>query len=773
MKLRFKSSGGLILNLIVSILLLMLFFGSVLKSPNTTYFSASGDGLKSTFGSVYHLKYDSTYLRTDYMNYPFGESVFYTGGQPLIINTLKFIKSIGFDFSNHIIGFLNIWMLLSIVLATLFLYLILRELKLPIAYSIFASNIIAFMSPQMDRFGGHFNLAYVFFIPLIIYLFLLFYKNRKLSISILIGLTALYSLGTHVYFFGFFTFLLLTFWTGWIFNNKRNSQKLNFISLHILIQFLLPLILFQAFILISDGANDRTSYPWGFFALTSYLQGVFLPINRSYGEFLQLKSVPWEGIAYIGLIGLFGTISIIYHRIRSTERKTNWNFLKVTDNYFLNILFWASLLALLFSFGLPFTIGMKGLYNYMGPLKNFRAPGRYAWLFFYAINIISFYLLWFYYKRNRKVIPAIILILALILGSYDAYLNVKSQEHYINNKIESLIDTDNKLEINHWIHEIDIRDYQAIISLPHFHIGSENFWIEGSNNIKKQSFIVSMKTGLPMVSVMMGRTSMQQTVQNLQLFMEAYNNYDLLNNCSSKAFLLLIDKQETLSDAERKIQLESRLITQNNHFEFRSITKSDFEKILKKNRNEVFSELKSKLLFKNNGFLTTDSLTNFYYNGIGNNTPLESNIGRSCYHGNIKKENKIEISQLENINTSSEYVISLWIENMEKDMYPRTNLSISLCTKNNEPYYYDEFQIWRKLSVIDSNGWGLVEFKVKFNQTTDIIKINIKNKLLTHGELKIDEILIRPVDTDIYSQSQNTIYKNNRFYSIKKQASLN
>ena len=126
-----NKSIGLFLSLITSTALLFAFYGNILNAPNKVLFATSGDGLKSTFNSYYHLQYDSTYWHTQSMNYPYGESVMYSGGQPLLINTLKLGTYLGVDLSNEMLGILNVFLLFTIVLAVMLLYLLLVNLKLP------------------------------------------------------------------------------------------------------------------------------------------------------------------------------------------------------------------------------------------------------------------------------------------------------------------------------------------------------------------------------------------------------------------------------------------------------------------------------------------------------------------------------------------------------------------------------------------------------------------------------------------------------------------
>jgi len=46
---------GLLLTLVLSLAILFLFFGPLLKDPNQVYFSSNGEGLKPCFPAIYLL----------------------------------------------------------------------------------------------------------------------------------------------------------------------------------------------------------------------------------------------------------------------------------------------------------------------------------------------------------------------------------------------------------------------------------------------------------------------------------------------------------------------------------------------------------------------------------------------------------------------------------------------------------------------------------------------------------------------------------------------
>ena len=215
---------GLLLVFIFSILILLIFYGKVISSLNTTYFSTDGDGIQCYYNTYYLAKFDTSLMYSHSMNYPYGEVAFYTLSQPLVAGSLKFISANIVDVTQYTVGILNFLMLFSVVLAAVFLYLILLETGLPVYPALFISVGIAFLSPQIDRFGGHFTLSYVCAIPLLIYLLLLFHKKRcKFLYSSITGAVVFALMTGIVYFAAFFAVVLLFYWSSVLISKKNRT----------------------------------------------------------------------------------------------------------------------------------------------------------------------------------------------------------------------------------------------------------------------------------------------------------------------------------------------------------------------------------------------------------------------------------------------------------------------------------------------------------------------------------------------------------------------
>ncbi|MFA4851736.1 MAG: hypothetical protein WC599_04380 [Bacteroidales bacterium] len=780
---------GIWITILLSAVVLITFYGKILKHPNQVYFSNSGDGLQSYYTTLYHIKYDSSYSHFQGMNYPYGEQVLFTNCQPPISNTIKFISRNIIDISDYTIGIINLMMLLSIVIAAVFLYLILKEFNLGWIYSVFIAVGIAYLSPLINRFPGHYSLSYVFTIPVVIYLLIKFYKNPSWEKSLVTGLFILLMATFHMYNFAFAAFILGIFWIIQLISDKK-YRKWKFAMLNISLQIILPILVINVWLWLTDSVNDRTSYPWGFLEYKSGWEGIFLsdfkvdaPFLKS---FIHARQIEWEGWAYIGhlpaylflllftiwgcipffAINNFGFFLILFLSgvIIHILLKKRLNLFTITDNKLLNIFLWTGFLAMLFSFAWPFAFS-HGLLHYAGPLRQFRGIARFSWIFFYTINIGVFYYI-YRLKINYKFLKYAMLVLSVVVLYYDAYQNNKNMQGGLNNSIPILNDKQNITLENQWVSLIESKKYQSIIPLPFFHVGSENIWIDPKCQSMYNAFIVSLKTGLPMNAVLMSRTSISQTYDNIQLVLEPYHTFDSkILRVSQKPFLLVVSECEEISRNEKVLISKSEFITNSENFslfELRAETLKILSDSLFENSEK---EIRSKKLFKIDNILSSDSLKRFIYMNYNDNINNKAYNGKGCYTGNIRKYNAIFEGSIPNALTDTDYVLSFWFGKIYHDVFPRTTVEITYCDSSGKVYNADYRSVQNLLKTID-NDWMLADFNFRLKNEKDKIKITLWNDDLSDSDtLYVDDLMIRPALVNTYyEQPRQYVMKNDRFY---------
>jgi hypothetical protein len=760
---------GLAITIALTLILIFTFFGAPLRSPNTTFFATGGDGLKDYYTTTYLVKHDTNYWHSNAMNYPFGENVMFTGSQPSISHVVKFISTNIVDISGYTVGIINIAMLLSLLLGTIILYFLLIHFKLPYLYSAIVAIGITFLTPQIARMGGHFSLSYVFAIPLILLLTAKFDKKPTFLTSLFMGLFMLWAVGTHVYMLGFYSFVVLLYWLYKIIFDR--SMGLKSMALHFSVQFLLPLILFVSVVTLTDSVTDRTAYPWGFLYYRAHIESILLPIGRPYAKFLHSISnfnyIEWEGYAFVGLVASLGFLSMIIFSIRRIVKKEYLQSIWPKGNdKMLNVFFWISIIALLYSFGFPFRWDMPWLVDYIGPLKQMRGIARFSWIFFYVINIYVFYLIWNLKatKLNRYVWSALVFLSVTVL-LYDAWYNVNFWSRYLNNKVPEISDVNNELPNNQWINVVDVDKYQAILPIPYFHIGSENIWVDAQKNISSSTFIVSMKTGLPSMGVLMSRTSISQTLSNLQLVWEPYRKPEVLNLLNpNKDILVLAKENDTdIPQSQRDILSKSTLIYQSGEFNLYSLTFDSLSSSFEDLYSHVYRNFSSKERFNHNDYMSTSPEKNFFVDAfVDENSELFYIEGGSKSQG-FRPKRMFYKASIPSSEPEAEYVLSFWIHGVYTDLMLRSQLIVEIENAEGRNYFYETHSLSKCIKVIDGQ-WGLAEVSIKVDNSGDNLGFWLNSYDLRKLNYTVDQVMVRPKNTDVFRLTDKWIMHNNRFY---------
>lgn len=750
------------LTLALSFTILCIFYGKLLLHPGKTYFGASGDGMQIYYESIYHVKYDTQYWRQNSINYPYGESIFFTGAMPFINNLVKISGATDPSIS---VGLINLLMLFSPVIGALFLYAIFRHLRLPWHYGAVSATGIAFLSPQLGRFIGHYSLAWVFLIPAILYLLLRFYDYPSLKKSLLISFMVFLGATTHLYFLAFFLAIGGVYWAMLFFTNDRGFGRVGFVAKHASIQFLLPVVILQIIVKLSDHVTDRTQAPWGYLDFHSNKTGVFFPFNRPYeplvGMIWKHSDVCFEGLCYVGMAAIFGLLAIVGVQLYRLFRGRFRLLLSVTDHKVLNIFFWTSLFLLWISFGNPFLGGREDWLIYLGPVRQFRAIGRFAWIFFYVMNIIAVYRLYKIAQRNKYLVLAIQLIIPLML-MYDMYYTIYQQEDPLNNRIAEMEDENNQLPQDVWLKNFKASTYQAILPLPYFHIGSENLCRQPKDlGIINCSYLVSIKTGLPMMGVISGRVSLSQTMNMLPLIFDPLRPIPVLKDLPDNRPLLLVVRPETLNENEKRILSLAKHIATSDQYSVYSVLPSEIAGIALHEYDSVKTKFDQAKKYQAYEHMTSDSAAVFAYNtyNSGKGRPYH---GAGSYIGSIKNFNTLFENK---ISKTGDYVASFWMNNIGGDVYGRSQVEVTAIDSANKvpPFYFFESIIPQVVAV--DGTWGLIQVPLTVPVPNAHVKISIWNyEMKPTDMIEVDDLLIRPVGTDIYQQNGDTIFMNNRTY---------
>jgi hypothetical protein len=559
---------GMLIVALASAGLMVLFFSAVLAHPNDYFFQTGGDGIQSYFATAYYAFYDSGQHFSG-MNYPFGENVNYPNLQPLIAWGIASLQYFGIPAAEHTVGITNMLTLLSLFVTPIVLYAILRRTRMAVWYAVILALIIGFLSPQVQRLGDHMSLSYTCFVPLLWYFIIRMQEApRQWRWYVLFGVSSLLMGAVMLYFLACGCFLLLAHVVVLFFRRPRPVALLWRMS----VAALLPLVLFRVWLWATDPVTDRPPNPFGFLTYMATPRGVFTPslapLRPLWASIFKTEEISFEAMSYIGLVCtgvlIVAGVRVVWQWAQRRRRKRSLG-MGVPAHLYTGV--WAASLLLLFSFGLPFILpGLSGLLDYTGPLKQFRALGRFAWPSYYAFSVFGAYYLYrlirFQQQRgiSLRALPWIPLLL-LIWGA-EAWINISTKAKVVAQGFGASAFMDRNTSLAQqlsWAGRLP-SDFQAILPLPYMNKGSDKIDINGSTNSVFQVHKLAVATGLPELCTYVSRPSVEQMLRHVQLLSSPLIEKPLLNAFPSQKPILLLVTPDALTPAEQRLVSIARLL---------------------------------------------------------------------------------------------------------------------------------------------------------------------------------------------------------------------
>lgn len=755
---------GLALVLLLSSVFVFFFYGKVLLSPNSYLFNPSGDGMKNYYTYAYYIQNNEDNIEFEGMNYPYGESFMYTDCHPVEAYVLKVLSQYFPSIADYSIGIMNLAMILSIVLTSLVLYLLFNRLKINQTLAILAAIAITVLSPQLFRLtGGHYALSYSFFIPLIIYLLLSLEHNFKQKYLLLLSTIILLAFFTHAYIGMILFVLLFTYAIIGITLNFKNSTIL-YKYLKTLLAGFVPFVFFYCFVKLTDSHIGRTTNPWGIFENHADMASVFFPISGPLNSVKEMLfdnlEQKWEGWSYIGIIAIIGLIlyliSLVYKKF----------FLhRVRENKFLKILFLSSILILCFATLLPFRKVMYEIVDSINLIKQFRAIGRFAWVFFFIINIIAVYVInefiTFLKGRNKGVFVILLTLIVPIVIFIEGieYHTAVSSEITESKNLFDLNQTNNNFHED--CSNINSDEYEAIIGLPFFYIGSENFGKTATQEIYKLSFLFSYHLNLPMVNSYLTRTSIGESKKIMQLLSKGFYQKSIQADLKSDKPFLVICHHNNLSEDDKAFLSRAKMLFKREDY---SLYEMSQEALLNNDAKEEYNEFvaKKETLFEKEGFLVSDTSLFFNYNDFNDTTLYQPFEGGIVDVRKQKGYNSIFAIKGEQLKEGSTYIARFWMCNNGKDFgqdYLNGMIFFNKKSEGKEEWIFPLTDARNGHSI--HNNWSLVEVEL-----TDIDK-NFNYELFIKGPDRskqyyyIDDLLFYNKDLDIYKLENQSLLHNN------------
>ncbi len=754
-----QNRTGVIIVIAATIVILYLKFQDLIGYLNNYMFNVQGDSFQSYFNFSYYLRYGSD-IRLDAINYPYGEHLHFINSHPLYIYIIDLL-GLGNVAALEGVGIINGMILLSIVISAPFIYLILREFKLPQWYAIIVALIIQFNYPHFDRVNGHFEFALAYVLPIYWYLLIQFRKDNKrlLWAGILVFYTVLILL-ISAYMAVFCASFCLALAIVEAFNNRSNRALFIKKSVSLLAVSLIPLALFLIFIQLTDNVSDRPTNPWGFYSFNANPLSIFLPDTSIIKSILpaRMYDYAWEGRAYVGLpatfLALIMTLYFFYQLIKTRK----FDLSPFLTNKQLNVYLAAAIIVLLYSMCWPFKWGLQFISDNLPLLKQFRALGRFAWVFYYVFSVFTAYHIYQFYRelrdrRDFKFGAFILMLFVLFQWSFDAGINLRKSNSKKIKPNTQLYRSDAEFLKPFEQTNYTIDDFQAILNLPFTQTNGDKMLFHRAAHTIYTSMAISYHTGLPLIQNVTPRQSFTHSLSSIQLLGQPCIYKSRLDDMNDKHILLVVSNIK-LRPIEKAFIKGKELIYQNKEISYYVLPISSLTESYESCQlaYETF-----KTQYDGAGISASGDMKNTIYVDFEdvNDKSKVSFTGNKAFYSRAGEHN-VWTSPLTIDLTKNPYEISYWVY-VDSRISGMPNTFIDEIDENDE-IIKSHFINLRELH--DVHGlW--VRGSRRFN-----LKNNVRYRLRVDGEyISVDDILMRPInDTVIISKENVDLFNNFPFY---------
>lgn len=700
----------------------------------------SEDGAKNFYTLAYHIKHSDSFWWFDGMNYPFGEHVMYTDNQPLLAAVLKMLNWV-FPIADHLTFILPIILLLSFMVGAYFLFKILQSTGGPDWFSILASIGIIFLSPQWMRLKGHYSLAHGIIIPVMLFAAWKFYETRSkwwlAVLPILAGFIHPYFLVMLSLFAGCYLLIMMI-------------KDLEFFNVktwvYTLLIPLIPLVVFQTFMWLTDSVSHRPDVPYGYLIYRATLPSVFIPLDLPHGAWFYkniegIYRPAQEGNFYVGAFGILsalaGTIAWVFSKKMRFNNTTNFTFIALI----------ASLPILFLALGLPFTHWrFEHLLEQAGPLRQFRGIGRFTFVFFYALNLFAAVSLAYVLKSKSK---------GAVLASITALIVLFTEGALFSREVNELTNSgDDQFAENAWVGD-NYDAFSAILPMPFYHTGSENFRTLEVKPIITSSMALSYASGLPLLSVQMSRTSLSQTLQTISLIGERLEPSMSINE--TEHWLLMVDTTADLPEHQKQIISKASFVKEMDGYKLFDLTGSAFNKMVETNASAANALIDSS--YRLGEPATLDSEKHIFFNSLD----LDSLQTSKSFKGN----GAIEFDRVKwlSLLPRGNYVDSILPMELSFWVYAGDQHAV-----NTQIWYWerrDEEELSFQVTEIGDHvtaivgEWALVSYAITPHSNQSEFEV-LLHRDGSSMKVLIDEILLKPVHLNVHKPGSLNI--NNRYF---------
>lgn len=551
--------------LVVQLLLILVGFNKIAFSPEANVFFDLWDGAKNYYTYLWfvHQPESVPYLYFNGNNYPYGEYIYYVDNTPILAVAVRWVHLNLVDLSGHFTAIFNWVMLLNILISTAVLFFILRRLGLSKLWVVVCALCLVWLHPQIMRLGvGHFNLSFSWTLLLVFYAQLVLFGHLMAgSLKQVLCASWALALATIIASFCHFYYLpLMLLWLGCFLGViclyqvwKKQVPWIPALS-GILVAGISVAGSFGMIQLTDHYLNDRlvTGGGYGYKPWVLTFTDMFTAYRFDTLQFIfQFKfSGHYESFSYWGSGALYGLLMILIWwvwRYYIKRQKPNLNIANGWGLFWVSVGFGAVVMMLIaLSESVEIIPGhhwrnhlnLFSFFKLFTPrVTQFRALGRFVWPLVWFVNL---FLLWYLAYRKASLPRAFgaIVMFLLLVDTFDMVRH-HNKTFYANPFAETVLE-----QIRQQVPIENPQRYQAILPIPFYHVGSDNYdiTIDPETYWGREAPQISLAYKLPLMSCQLARTATYQAMNLLGLFQGRGINEDMIALMDNRPVLVLVKR---------------------------------------------------------------------------------------------------------------------------------------------------------------------------------------------------------------------------------------
>jgi hypothetical protein len=766
-----NSISWFLVALLFSVISVVLLMSDMVIHPGHTILQMGGDSGKNYFTFLYHSVYDKG-IWFQGMNYPYGEHIIYADGQPLLSTLLNRFFRVSVSGA---LAIMNLLIGLSYVLAIVFTWKILQRFGVKPFVAILFACLINLCAPQVLRLKAHFALAYICPIPMLFYWTILYHGSRQLKYIMYIFILGLIVSFTHLYMGAMFMMWAAFYTLGCLIFLRSSFSRRFMQALPLLVTGVALFVIIKAAVALTDPLRDRPSFPLNDLEYVTRRKDI---VTSSFSPFWQaFRHAKWykvvadgaEGHTYLGIAAILAiVISLAAEIVNRLKKKTTYHSV-ISDEGFSPLWLFMGLCSLVLAMGIPFIWHMQWLLEYLSLFKQFRAMGRFSWMFYYVAVIYAAVVINSWYARNvaggRRFAGYALLSCLMVIWAIEAGGYITDMHRYIKNGLPVADRFFEKVQWQPFLEEHHYRpaDFQAIMLLPFFACGSEKLWVCIDPNLQLSiGMQASLQMHLPIVDIMMSRSSWSITERQVKTAGGPLTEKPMLHDLPSmKPFLLIQPYAAGLDDDQQYLLKASDFI---GNFGEGHVYACYPARILA-NDKRVADSISALLPGIHTGDTCLAFKGEWYVNHYDTMRGAQPFFGMGAWLPLDREDTVFATIPIKPLYDNQPYEFSCWFLVSDKD-YRSPYIHINqLDDRDSLTKWCDDAAV--KFSVDNHGMWFRAAEYFTMKASCRAIRCTLLNKPMP-TYLSMDEMQIRPVDATIISKSADgKVLVNNHLFRTR------